>query len=99
MKCLISGLIILITGVILSVQNANERYDKTTNTTKKRDIGMYIYPYLIPVGVTISTAGIRKLMNKNGKKKLALSVTMIADTCYNHADGFSFEPYGQFNRW
>jgi hypothetical protein len=69
MKCLITGLIILISGIFLSVQNANERYDKKTGETKKRNIGMYIYPYLIPVGVSIATAGIGGIMQRNGEKK------------------------------
>jgi hypothetical protein len=69
MKYLITGLLIAISGLLLSIQNANERDDNKQKSPKKVNIEMYVYLYLVPVGLTIATAGVGEIMHKNGEKK------------------------------
>lgn len=91
MKSLIAGVLILIAGILLSVQNANERHDKKTGAAKKRNIGMYIYPYLIPVGVTIATAGIGGIMQRNAEKKSGRYKSMYYKTARKRSRHFFYK--------
>jgi TRAP-type mannitol/chloroaromatic compound transport system permease small subunit len=69
MKCLIAGFVILISGILLSIELAQKKTNIKGVSKEVPNIQIYIYPYLIPLGLTVATAGIGEIIQKRGQKR------------------------------
>jgi hypothetical protein len=80
MKCLIAGFVILISGILLSIELAQKKTNIKGVFKEVPNIQIYIYPYLIPLGLTIATAGIGEIIQKRGQKRSGKYTSMYFKT-------------------